>query len=56
MKSINETARAMTDDALADTEKRLRREVPAAQALLSAVKRERIRRRRAEKRAEGRAA
>ena len=56
MKSINQTARAMTDASLESTERRLRLELPVAQALLSAVKRERVRRRRQAKRAEGKSA
>lgn len=44
-------AEAMSDQELSDRERALRREIPVAQALLSAVKRERIRRERLAKKA-----
>lgn len=46
MKSITATARAMTDDELAARELELRRQIPAAQSLLDAIKRERRSRKR----------
>lgn len=44
MKSTTATARAMTDADLAAQSGRLRREIPAAQALLDAIRREQARR------------
>lgn len=46
MKSTNATARGMSDSELQAQELRLRREIPAAQALLDAIKRERRSRKR----------
>ena len=46
MKSTTATARAMTDDELARHELELRRQIPAAQTLLDAIKRERRSRKR----------
>lgn len=51
MKSADRTARAMTDAQLMEHDLRLRREIPAAQALHAAVKRERKRRSRERARA-----
>lgn len=44
-RAINRTVRGMTDEELVGQERHLRRDIPAAQCLLSAIKRERIRRR-----------
>ena len=44
------TARSMTDAELALRERALRREIPAAQSLLDAIKRERRRRKKRESR------
>lgn len=46
-----DVASAMDDATLAKTERNLRREIPVAQALLCAVKRERVRRDRKAKKA-----
>lgn len=50
MKSISAAVRAMTDSDLERKELELRREIPAAQSLLDAIKRERrARKRKAQK-------
>jgi hypothetical protein len=51
MASIRNIVRDMDDEALARKELELRREIPVAQSLLSAIKRERIRRKRLAKKA-----
>lgn len=50
--SIKDTVRSMDDATLARKEFELRREIPIAQSLLSAIKRERIRRERKRKKAD----
>lgn len=53
MKHMTATARAMTDADLERKERELRREIPAAQSLLDAIKRERrSRKRKAQKQGE----
>lgn len=53
MKSITATARGMNDDDLQRKELELRRDIPAAQSLLDAIKRERRARNRRAKRQRG---
>lgn len=52
MAAIRNIVRDMDDAALARKELELRREIPVAQSLLSAIKRERLRRKRLAKKAD----